>query len=88
MNYRIDCSPEYGILLWAEAPCGLKQPLMRWKNLDEVKVFGEKILDFYNHKQQTLQETRKKRVEETSAVAEKLLRQALGEENDVSGQTG
>lgn len=88
MNYRINCSPEYGILLWAEAPCGLKQPLMRWKNLEEVRVFGEKIMEFYNHEQQTLQETREQREGETSAIAEKLLLQAFGEEDDDPGQTG
>jgi hypothetical protein len=60
MSYQIECTPEYGILLWIEAPCGIKQPLMRWSTLEEVKTFGESILNFYQYRQAMLPGTLRK----------------------------
>jgi hypothetical protein len=87
MPYRIECSPEQGILLWIDAPCGIKQPLMRWGSLEEVKTFGESILSFYNNRKMMLDESDRKKSEEESSVADKLLRQAFGDDNECFDQT-
>jgi hypothetical protein len=59
---------------------------MRWDNLEEVKTFGESILDFYHHRQMMLHEADREEVEGDSAVADRLLRQALGDDDDGFGQ--
>jgi hypothetical protein len=82
MTYRIDCTVKYGILLWVEAPCGIKQPLMRWADIKEVRKFGEDILDFCNYKEKTSQETGEQKQEEPDLIVEELLRQALGDEGE------
>jgi ribosomal protein S17E len=61
---------------------------MRWGSLEEVKTFGESILDFYKHRQTMMHEDNRKEVEEESSVADRLLRQALGDDNQCFDQTG
>jgi hypothetical protein len=81
MAYRIECSPQYGILLWIDAPCGIKQPLLRWDDLEDVKAFSENLLEFYNHRRRMLNEADSRKSEEYSTT-ENLLRQALGDDDD------
>jgi hypothetical protein len=86
MAYRIECSREYGILLWMDAPCGIKQPIMRWENLEEVKTFGEGILNFYNYRQRILNEADREKVENDYSAADNLLRQVFGDDGDYFNQ--
>ena len=53
---------------------------MRWDNLEEVRAFGESLLGFYNHRLEELEASRKKA--EEYSVADRLLRQALGDHDD------
>jgi hypothetical protein len=66
----------------------MKQPLMRWSNLEEVKSFGEGILGFYYHRQRMLHEADRKKAEEESSVADELLRLALGDDSEGCDQSG
>ena len=81
MAYRIEFFRESGIVLWLEAPCGLKQPLMRWADLDGVKQLADILLDFYNHQMEEKgMNCEKKDNDEVKAISDKLLEQALGDE--------
>jgi hypothetical protein len=76
--YRIECTKESGVILWLEAPCGFKQPLIRWASLDGVKRLADILSNFYSHK---MEENRTKD-NEMKAIADKLLEQALGGNGD------
>jgi hypothetical protein len=75
-------------MLWFEAPCGIKQPLMRWSSLEEVKTFGESILDFYKHRQTMMREADGKEAEGESSVADRLLREVFRDNHGCSGEVG
>lgn len=87
MTYRIENNKDLGIILWAEAPCGMKQPLVMWNNLQEMKRFAHGLLRHYDSQAPqlgTCSQEGKGEVEQKTSVDE-LLRQALGE-NEQSGQ--
>lgn len=77
MVYRIEHSKESGVVLWIEAPCGFKQPLIRWAHLEGVKQLADILLDFYHHYHHQIEEGRTKD-HEMKAISDKLLEQALG----------
>ena len=66
------------MILWLETPCGFKQPLIRWADLEGVKQLADILLDFYHHQ---MEEGRTKD-HEMKAISDKLLEQALGGLND------
>ena len=76
MFYRIEVSRESGIILWLETPCGFRQPLIRWADLDGVKRLADILLDFYHHQ---VEEGGTKDDDEVKAISDKLLEQALGD---------
>ena len=78
MAYRIEHSKESGIILWLEAPCGFKQPLIRWADLDGVKRLADILSDFYHHQV----EKGETKDDEVRMISDSLLRQALGDLND------
>ena len=70
-HFRIDVSRETrAIMLCVEAPCGFK-PIIAWAGLEGVKEFAEMLLGFYN--------SRKEGKDESKAVSDNLLQQALGD---------
>ena len=75
MRYRMQSSRESGIVVWMEAPCGIKQPLIQWDSLKGVREFAEMLMDFYNTQMKAQEISREERV-----TVDDLLRQALGEE--------
>lgn len=86
MSYRIECSAENGILLWIEAPCGIKQPLMHWPNLKEVRKFGEVIINYCEHSERRLQSNNEEALEDRASIAANLLRQVFNDEGECDGQ--
>ena len=83
MAYRIEFSKESGVVLWLETPCGFKQPMIRWADLDRVKQFADMLLDFYHHQiEEKEMNCEKKDNDEVKAISDNLLRQALGDLND------
>ena len=77
--YRIEFSKESGVILWLETPCGFKQPLIRWADLDRVKQFADMLLDFYHHQMEEDRMNCEKKDDEVRVVSDNLLRQALGD---------
>ena len=83
MTYRIEYSRESGVMLWLETPCGFKQPLMRWVDLEGVKRLADILSDFYYHRMEEDGMTYgKKTDDEVKAISDNLLRQALGDPSD------
>ena len=80
MVYRIEHSRESGIVVWLEAPCGFKQPLMRWADLDGVKQFAGMLSDFYDRMVSGKGMNCEEKDNEMRAISDNLLRQALGDE--------
>ena len=79
--YRIEYSKESGIILWLEAPCGFKQPLIRWADLDGMKQLAGMLSDFYDRMVSGKgMNCEKKDDNEVKAISDNLLRQALGDE--------
>ena len=76
MRYRMQSSGELGVVVWLETPCGMKQPLIRWASLGEIKMFAEMLLDFYNCGMEQLEKNN-----DLKATSENLLKQALGDED-------
>jgi hypothetical protein len=74
-HYRIDVSRQTGVItLLTEAPCGL-QPTIGWSNLEAVREFANMLLSFY--------EVRKEEEERINRVSGDLLRQALGDDENL-----
>ena len=87
MIYRIEFFKEVGIVLWLEAPCGLKHPLMRWADLDGVKRLADILSDFCHHRMEEDGMTHgNKTDDEVRAISDNLLRQALGDPSDDIGK--
>ena len=73
--FRVDVARETGVVtLWMEAPYGFK-PIIGWTHLEGVKEFAGMLLDFYNSRKEERDEIRK--------VSDSLLRQALGNEQQI-----
>ena len=77
--YRIEHSRESGIILWLEAPCGFKQPLIRWSDLNEVKQFADILSDFYHHQMEEDRMNCGRKDDKVRVISDNLLRQALGD---------
>jgi hypothetical protein len=45
MMYRIDSSKKDSVLLWLDTLCGIKQPLMRWADLNDLKHFATSLIE-------------------------------------------
>lgn len=86
MFYRIEHTKEDGILMWIESPCGFKQPLIRWADTGAVRQFAEALLAFCNNRMKKEEEhcAEENEDEEVKAISDKLLRQALGDDDQVS----
>lgn len=80
MVYRIEYSIESGIVLWMETPCGFKQPIIRWADLDGVKRFADMLLDFCNYQMEEEGMNCGKKDDEVRAISDELLEQALSDE--------
>lgn len=79
-HFRIDVSRGTGkIVLWTEAPCGFK-PTIGWSRLEGVKEFAEMLLGFY--------EIRKEEEERIKRISNGLLKQALGDDENLQEGTG
>ena len=79
MHYRIEGSRESGIMLWLEAPCGFKQPIIRWANLDGMKRFADMLLDFHEYQMKEGGIDCGKKDDEVKVISDELLKQALGD---------
>lgn len=77
MVYKIERTDDSGIILWLQAPCGFKRPLIRWANLEGVKQLADTLSNFYNR---SMEEKRMKD-SEMEAIAERLLEQALDDKD-------
>ena len=83
MTYHVEYS-EKEIVLWIEAPCGFRQPLIRWSDIDSLKQLAEILLDFYKRKTESNEmDCENKNNTRTDTIAEKLLRQALGDDDEI-----
>jgi len=70
--FQIGVNKESGtVTICMEAPCGLKTILV-CDDLGGVKEFADMLLDFYN--------SRKEKQEKIEEISNKLLRQALGDD--------
>jgi hypothetical protein len=88
MIYRIENSKEDGLLLWVNAPCGIRQPLIRWANLNDIRRFASNLLEYCDYaeaniknKEEKIEEDKEAGREVDNASLESLLRQALGDED-------
>lgn len=80
MFYRIQLSKELGVIVWLEAPCGFKQPIVSWDHLGGLKQFADILLDFYNQQmEENGKSGAKKNDDEVNVISDMLLRQALGD---------
>jgi hypothetical protein len=78
--YRIDNSKKYGFLLWMDVPCGIKQPLIRWASLDELRHFANNLIEYCNYVEAQLNNGEKDNEDDNAAI-ESMLRQVFGDEN-------
>ncbi len=86
MAYRMESSENEGIILWIEAPCGIKQPLMHWANLAEVRRFGEIIIGYCDQRQMTNEAETEDRSGNNASIAANLLRQVFNDNDFFSSQ--
>ena len=82
MVYRIEYSKESGIILWLEAPCGFKQPIIRWADPSGVERFAGMLLDFYDRMMEAERVNHGEKDDEVKAISDNLLKQALGNDKE------
>jgi hypothetical protein len=83
MIYRIENSKEDGLLLWVNTPCGIRQPLIRWANLNEIRRFASNLLEYCDYAEANQDYEKAKEVEKEmdNTAVESLLWQAFGDED-------
>lgn len=82
MTYWIEDSKESGLILWLEARCGFKQPIMRWRDLNEAQLFAGMLLDLCIKLTEKHEMHCGKNDDKVKGISDGLLRQALGDERE------
>ncbi|MCL0065489.1 hypothetical protein M1N79_01195 [Dehalococcoidia bacterium] len=80
MTYWIKDSKESGVILWLETRCGFKQPIVRWRDLNEAKRFAGMLSDVCTTLAEKHEMPCRENDDKVKGISDHLLRQALGDE--------